>query len=131
MNQKVKSNRYLKSENKKFPVDPFEIPSWAWPDNPQSNRIKVFRSREFLIQVFQEEQGIIRLSVNRTLVGSDGRWRADISWDELQWLKAKCGYADSDAVEIFPRDSNIVDVANMRHLWVMPGELPFGWKAGE
>lgn len=55
--------------------------------------------------------------------GADG-----VSWDALQWVKGAVGYADCEAVELYPPDDRIVNVANMRHLWVLaPGQLmPFG-----
>lgn len=35
------------------------------------------------------------------------------------------------AVEIYPAERDIVNVANMRHLWVLPERLPFGWRRDE
>jgi hypothetical protein len=34
-------------------------------------------------------------------------------------------------VEIYPRDRDIVNIANMRHLWVMAEPLALGWFAAE
>ena len=34
------------------------------------------------------------------------------------------------AVEVFPADDQVVNVANMRHLWVLPEPLPFAWEKG-
>lgn len=127
----TKSNRYLKTENKKWPEIPVDVPPSQWPSESDGGppRIRVLRSRDFLIQVFIENKQI-RLSVNRTLLGKDGRWKDNISWDELQQIKGWCGYNDYEAVEIFPRDRDMVNVANMRHLWVLSNPLPFGWKDG-
>lgn len=45
----------------------------------------------------------------------------------LQHLRTEAGYADRCAVEIYPPDQDIVNVANMRHLWIV--EMPdFAWK---
>ena len=73
---------------------------------------------------------IVRLSVNRTAIEGP-RWKEGVSWDELQAIKRQCGYGDHDAVEVFPRDVDVVNVANMRHLWILdPAQpLPFAWRA--
>jgi hypothetical protein len=91
-----------------------QLPTEAW------------RSRYFLVQVFSEKDAIERLSVCRTSHNGE-RWEDQISWDELQRLKAECGRGEKFAVEIFPADRDIVNVANLRHLWIMPAPLPFGW----
>lgn len=51
-----------------------------------------------------------------------------ISWDALQEIKGAVGYADRDAVEIYPRDADVVNVANMRHLWITPEPIAFAWR---
>lgn len=84
-------------------------------------RFKAMRSDDFLVQFFDEGKGIVRLSINRTYVDMNGEWLANISWDELQSLKAQAGYGDKVAVEVFPSDDSIVNVSNMRHLWVFAG----------
>jgi len=35
---------------------------------------------------------------------------------------------DADAIEIFPADMDVVNVANMRHLWVMAEPVEFAWR---
>jgi len=49
------------------------------------------------------------------------------SWRELQRIKDELIGEDRVAVEVFPAKSNIVDEANMYHLWVLPEDyiLPF------
>ena len=118
----------LKADNKKRPERLMAVPRNDWPENRSSEEmIGLYVSRFFLVQVFQEPRGVLRFSVNRTEMGEDGRWKADISWDELQEVKRQAGYGDRFAVEIFPRDRDIVDVANMRHLWLLSEPLLFGW----
>ncbi|MEA3715886.1 hypothetical protein VBL48_16495 [Enterobacter hormaechei] len=82
----------------------------------------------FLVQEFQEGNGVIRLSVNTTSIASSGRWKDGISWDALQEIKSAVGYGDRDAVEIYPRNSDVVNVANMRHLWITPEPISFAWR---
>lgn len=69
------------------------VPESKWPvrchDPKRSN---VWVNAYFLVQEFQEENGVIRLSVNTTSVASSGRWKDGISWDALQEIKSAVGY---------------------------------------
>jgi hypothetical protein len=47
----------------------------------------------------------------------------------LQTVKDELGYAERDAVEVFPAQGDLVNVANMRHIWVLPYRLPFIWRS--
>lgn len=128
MNKWIREQRrYIHNENKKFSTDVFvEIPREQWPAN-QTLLKRVFRSREFLVQVFSGP--FERLSVNRTDLTEEGQWRDGITWDELQSCKNGCGYADHDAVEAFPKKSDVVNVANIRHLWIVPPDYAqFFWR---
>jgi hypothetical protein len=44
-------------------------------------------------------------------------------------LKRECGRGDLDALEVYPVDPDIVNVANMRHLFFPPTPLSFKWKS--
>lgn len=89
-----------------------------------------WNSREFMATAWQvpEHPGIAcRLSVNRTRLNpTNGAWLSGISWDELYRVKNECGFGDLDAIEVYPAESRLVNVANMRHLWVMEKPLVFG-----
>lgn len=104
-----------------------ELPRDQWPDQ-NAPQLRVLRSRDFLVQEFSAEApALVRLSVCRTTLRGD-RWQDGITWDDLQRLKRECGYGDADAIEIFPADVDIVNVANMRHLWVMNGFIACAWR---
>lgn len=119
--------RQLARDNAKQPEALQDIPREQWP-NPSAPQLRVLRSREFLVQEFSAQApATVRLSICRTRLAGD-RWQGDITWDELQRLKAECGYSDSDAVEIFPSDRDVVNVANMRHLWVMAEPFACTWR---
>lgn len=83
---------------------------------------QVWKDNKFLVQIYKKENGVTRLSI-RTIDGSDG-----ISWDELNLIKLKVGFGNFDAVEVYPRQRDIVNVANMRHLWVLDKPIPFAWR---
>lgn len=127
--------RQMRRESMAWPVELKAIARAQWPrqingHNCESSvpRFAVWRSREFLVQAFDEGGGIVRLSVNRCDWDFNAqRFREDITWDDLQRLKAEAGFSNFMAVEIFPVEANVVNVANMRHLWVLPVALPFGW----
>jgi hypothetical protein len=48
-------------------------------------------------------------------------------WSDLQRIKNEIAGSDRVAVEIYPREEDVIDEANLRHLFVLgPGELaPF------
>lgn len=124
--------RYLAAENRKQSavlsrVPEEQIPRENSPIPRERQPVEVWRSQEFLVQVFNAGGGIERLSVIRSRHDGEN-WGQDISWEDLQRLKSECGRGERDAVEIFPRDGDVVNVANMRHLWVLPGPLPFAWR---
>lgn len=120
----------IRRENAKYSTALESVHPSQWPDrHPQekSNRIAVWRSRHFLVQVFMEADAT-RLSVNRTDVDGEGRWRDGITWDELQNIKRAVGYGDSMAIEFYPPDVDVVNVANIRHLWIPDSnEIPAHW----
>lgn len=52
---------------------------------------------------------------------------AHFPWQDLQKIKDQLVGEDREAVQVFPRKGEIVDMANMAHLWLVPdGErLPY------
>lgn len=130
--RKVTKNdiKRIRRENAAQPETLAEIPRDRWPNaaNVAGGPDRVFRSRRFLVQAFDEDDGLVRLSVNIADVGMRG-WKEGISWEELQQIKRECGYGACDACEVFPADKDVVNVANMRHLWVFTKSMiPFVWR---
>lgn len=128
--------RFLREQNERYQRGVFEpIPPEEWPavPHPTIPLVGLFRSRDFLVQQYQEAEGIVRLSVLRTMVDGAGEFQDGISWDELQAVKDGCGFADRDAVEVYPAAVDVVNVANMRHLWVLPEweRVSFAWRSGD
>lgn len=129
MNVSREQRRQLAIENAGYPKHLITIPSAQWCPVPwdDSNRTEVWRSCDFLVQIFAEKHGAERLTICRTRIMGK-TWQDGISWDDLQRLKRECGRAKKWAVEIFPAESDIVNVANMRHLWVLPQAPEFSWQ---
>ena len=120
--------RKLAADNRKFSAELEKVAEREWRAcNPPPKLFEVWRSRDFLVQVFRETPSLVRLSVSRTEVTGD-RWADGITWDELQRLKSECGRDKMPAVEIYPPDDEIVNVGNLRHLWVLPEAPEFMWR---
>jgi hypothetical protein len=88
--------------------------------------VGVWRSRTFLAMLFHEGRWS-RLSVIRTRLRDDGRWEDGVTWDELQACKREAGFGAWWGLEVYPADDAVVNVANMRHLWLFDVPPPFGW----
>lgn len=80
--------------------------------------IGAWESTVFFAAAFQED-GCIRLDVFRKDM-EDG-----ITWDELQKIKNGCGFKHQDAIEFYPKDSDVINTGNYRHLYIMAEPLKF------
>ena len=128
---------HSRSAAKKRPAVLTPVPMDQWPPAMRLSDlcpVKVFESRQYLVQVFEEgvHYGSIcmRLSVLRVTLQDGGRWDDGITWDELMQVKRDVGYGDCYAIEVYPADQHIVNVANLRHLWVLDKPLTIGWSGG-
>ena len=120
--------RLAKKRAASYPPRLSTVPRHQWPSTPSSvPRIGAWVSRDYLVQAFAEAGDVVRLSVNGVVPTADS-WADGITWDELMEIKRQCGYGDRVAVEIYPDDDNIVNVANMRHLWLLPEAPAFMWR---
>lgn len=128
--QRRAAAKYLQEQNARWPAQLIDVPAHEWPPRAPARLVAVKRSRSYLVQVFDDGASgvLVRLSINRCGLTPAGGWLQEIAWDDLQRLKAEAGYADFDAVEVFPRAADVVNVANMRHLWVMSEPLAFAWR---
>ena len=106
----------LEKENAKRPDKLTLVARLDWPYDDDPSRIKVLISKKYAVQIFQEGQNVIRLSCNRTSLNQQNQFEDNLSWDELMEIKRQAGYGDQYAVEVYPEDRNIVNVANLRHL---------------
>lgn len=126
-----KASLHLQMENLKQTHHLTPIPKEDWPEfvvkEMKSRPIEAWRSREFLVQIYIEN-GFERLTAMRSEITPQGKWKDGISWDELQRLKFECGRGDRWAVECYPPDSEVVNVNNLRHLWLLPSAPEYGWR---
>lgn len=128
MNTDRNQRRLLEKQNAKLPPYLQRVPPDQWPGFKPPDLIEVWRSRSFLVQIYTEPSGYQRMSICRSVHNGDS-WVDQVTWDELMRLKRECGRGDQDAVEVFPADRDIVNVANMRHLFFPPTPLTFKWSA--
>lgn len=94
------------------------------PDIPYTSRpearMAVWRNKQFTVQIWKYEHGI-RISVFRNEWDSHTRrYKENITWDELMEIKRAVGYGEFAGFEVYPRDSEIINDANMRHIWINP-----------
>lgn len=115
-----RDRRALASNNRRLPRELKSVLRKDWPlaaalvSNPPS---RVWRAHDFLVMLYLYEERP-RLSIMRTVLYGN-KFADNISWDEIQRLKREAGFGDQCAVEIFPPDSAVVNVANMRHIWLV------------
>lgn len=126
--QRRAMNRRLQKDNRTWKAVLAEVPPEMWPEWQQRAHppVRVLRSTDFLVQVYDHESAI-RLSICRTSLRGDGRWDDGITWDELQRIKAEAGYGDRWAIEVYPPDEDVVNVGNLRHLWLTDAPK-FAWR---
>jgi hypothetical protein len=129
-NEVFRKRQHMKEENVLYPPTLEEVKPYLLPDVQVSKKpIRVLRSRTHLAQIFDEGNGILRMTINRAWVADDGNWAEEIEWETLMRLKREAGYGDLDAVEIYPADKDVVNVAAMRHLWILPEPIPYAWRS--
>lgn len=126
MHPNRQQRRALEKDNAKQPLVLQQIPRSQWPDHPRPPK-EVWRSRDYLVQIYDEAGGIERMSISSTVLRGE-RLADGIALEELMSLKRQCGRGSRDALEVYPADRDIVNVANMRHLWLPVDPVAFAWR---
>ena len=104
------------------------IPQNQWRNIPKG-LFEVWTNKDFLVQINKEASGI-RITINKLIykvIKGEPIWDDGISWDQIQEIKSLVGYGDKWAVECFPPDQEVVNVANMRHIWILNNPPEYGW----
>lgn len=103
-----------------------EVPQSEWPlfTALETRPLKVWQSRDYLAVLYEQmADGMRRLTVNSvrrtrsTRPNKQTDWRDGITWYELQRVKNETLGHDVWCVEVYPPESEVVNVSNMRHLW--------------
>ena len=88
---------------------------------------EVWRNDKYVVIVERHEGGwVTHLSIRR-----DDR-KPIMDWRDKQRIKDQLAGEETDAVELYPMRSRLVDGANQYHLWCLrPGlKFPLGWDEG-
>jgi hypothetical protein len=124
----------LQIANRGWPEQMREVVLDDWPDDVKAvawdkRPLRAWRSRRFVAMLFEEGGNRpTRLTVHRTWLDDRGRFEGGITWDELMAVKRECGFGSLDALEFYPADDVVVDVQNMRHLWLVSTPHQWVWR---
>lgn len=124
---------YMREYRRQCAKWPEYMKAQVLPEDMQGAVLGAWRSNRHLAVAWPSDHPTVlcRLTVNRADIDEQtGSWLQGISWDDLYRIKNECGYKEYDAVEIFPAEDKLVNVANMRHLWVMKDRIAFGLDKG-
>lgn len=120
--------KYIEKDSRRYPEDKLILVGIPEHLENKKGLLKIYRSRDFLVQVYEEKHAVVRVSMSRSTIKDNGHWEEGITWNQLMWAKREVGYGDYDAVEVYPKDEDVVDVANIRHLFVIDKPLEFIWR---
>ena len=106
-------------------VVPENDPDIPYSSHPQDIE-KIYRSKKFTVILWKPGVGFgsysvgQRFSVWRTSWDSkEKRYVGDIKWDEIMDIKREMGLGERLAIEYYPADSETVNLANMRHVFLI------------
>lgn len=99
-----------------------ELPRHEWPDaQPPAGCERFLVNEAFVVFDCATKTSVRHVMVQRV------NGKGGITWDELFEVKGLIGYNDHEAVEIFPKRDHLHNVANVRHLWVLPENMTLGF----
>lgn len=79
--------------------------------------IGAWESAQYKVYAFMD-QNAIRLDIEK-VDKSDG-----LSWDDIRQIKNDCGFQHFDAVEFYPREQDVINTGNFRHIYLYSTLLP-------
>lgn len=95
-----------------------EMPNGIAPRGWLKEIARAHRNKVFSVLERPLANGVIHLAVSSL---SEIR----PSWWEMQRIKCELAGETTTAVEVYPPSDEVVDEANMFHIWVLPEALPF------
>ena len=72
-----------------------------------------------VVRTLKTEYGLCKHAAIRNIESTE------ITWKEKQEIKDKIFGVNYVAVEVFPKKSDLIDEANMYHLWILPLQYNF------
>lgn len=123
--RRVGAQKLAKREWEPFTLVALDVKTCLWYRSAQGAFVSAYHNNLFAVQLFKrmvrigtEEVVCLHLAITR----HDG---AEIrEWETLQRIKNEVAGDETIAVEVYPRRSEVVNQANMRHLFVWDG-CPF------
>jgi hypothetical protein len=89
--------------------------------------VGAWRSRHHLVVEYIEPTGFHRLTMQCAQVDAQGKWLQGLTWDTMMELKEQSGHGDKWGVECFPPIANVVNVSNLRHIFLLTEKPPYAW----
>ena len=83
----------------------------------------VWRSKKYQVMVWKRQPKDVgsQLSISRQQWDPTARRYLDgISWDEIMQIKREMGLGQRTCIEYYPPDSETINLANTRHIWLLP-----------
>lgn len=98
------------------PENDLNVPYSSHPEDIKT----IFRSKKYTVILWKQNRidGKQRFSISRNEWNSkERRYVGDISWDEIMEIKRQIGLGDVECWEYYPKDNEIINEANMRHIF--------------
>lgn len=120
--EKAMLDKRIQAENATFPSVlmrvqiPFQMQSKA---ARKFSPKEIWRSRGFVVEIYDIDQDWEFMRVHRAAFTAHyTRFMDGITHDRIMQLKAECGRAHLELIEIYPKADEAIDLLNVRHLWV-------------
>lgn len=110
--------------------DTLEIVPETDPNIPYSSHPQdiehIYRSKKYTVILWKIGVGFTgynfgqRFSISRNEWNSkDRRYKDGLTWDEIMDIKREMGFGERTAIEYYPADSETINIANMRHIFLV------------
>ena len=94
-------------------------PNLPYTSHPQ-DLDSIWRNKKFTVMVWNVPAGK-KMTISRNTWDSHAcRYKDGITWDEIMEIKRGIGMGEENAVEFYPPDSEVINIANVRHIWILP-----------
>jgi len=114
-----KMDNFARVSNKKFKEIKSKYSATGW--FKEIDRAYVNGKFSVIVRTVKNEFGLCKHAAIRNLESTE------VTWYEKQEIKNKIFGESAVAIEIYPKQDELVDGANMYHLWILPLQynLPF------
>lgn len=100
-------------------IVPENDPNMPYTSHPQ-DLDSVWRNKKYTVMVWNVPAGK-KITISRNEWDSHTcRYKDGITWDEIMEIKRGVGFGNQNAVEFYPPDNEVINIANVRHIWILP-----------